>query len=149
VRPHFAHSRALWLALLFTLTTGAPGPARGAPSAGHHASRHEHVLESRVGEATFYGPKRHGRKTASGERMDKNALVAAHPRWPFGSVVRVTNLANGRSVKVRIIDRGPSRRLRREGIIIDLSLAAARALRFAGAGHARVRVDVLKWGRTR
>jgi rare lipoprotein A len=78
--------------------------------------------------------------------MNKNALVAAHPSYPLGTIARVINLNNGRCVTVRIIDRGPTRRHRRRGVIIDLSLAAARTLGFVKAGHARVRVEVLRWG---
>lgn len=69
-----------------------------------------------------------GRKTASGERMNPGAMTAAHKSLPFGSQVRVTNKKNGRSVTVRINDRGPFVR----GRVIDLSPAAARALGFAG-----------------
>jgi rare lipoprotein A len=115
----------------------------------HSPAKGEAVLESRMGKASYYGPKRHGRLTASGERMNKNALIAAHPSYPLGTVARVTNLRNGRSVSVRIIDRGPTRSVRRRGVIIDLSLGAARRLGFVNAGHTRVRVDVLSWGARR
>ncbi len=80
------------------------------------------------GIASWYGKQFHGRKTASGERFDMDALTAAHPRLPFGSWVRVHNPANGRSVDVRINDRGPHIKRR----IIDLSRAAARALGVVG-----------------
>lgn len=83
-------------------------------------------LES--GIASWYGRQFHGRKTANGERFDMDALTAAHPRLPFGSWVRVRNPANGRSVDVRINDRGPHIKRR----VIDLSRAAARALGVAG-----------------
>ena len=76
------------------------------------------------GEASWYGEPFHGRRTASGERFDMNALSAAHNSLPFGTRVRVRNLRNGREVVVRINDRGPHAR----GRIIDLSRAAARAL---------------------
>lgn len=79
-----------------------------------------------------------GKKTASGERMNPGAMTAAHRTLPFGSVVRVTNLGNGRSVTVRINDRGPFVR----GKCIDLSYAAAVAI---GAGGGYARVSVSQW----
>jgi rare lipoprotein A len=104
------------------------------------------VLETREGLASYYAREFHGRITASGIRFDMNAMVAAHPRYPFGTVVRVTNLANGRSTSVRIVDRGPAPQLRADGIVIDLSRRAAEALRFIQRGRARVRLEVLAWG---
>jgi rare lipoprotein A len=86
------------------------------------------------GRASWYGEQFHGRRTASGERFDSNALTAAHPSWPFGTVVRVRNVRNGREVTVRINDRGPSVK----GRIIDLSQAAAKALGMVSVGHAEV-----------
>jgi len=80
-------------------------------------------------------------------RFDMRQLVAAHPTYPFGTIVRVTHLGNRRSVRVRIVDRGPAAGPRAEGVVIDLSQAAARALRFLEAGRARVRIEVLKWGK--
>src|SRR5262247_3938106 len=92
-----------------------------------------------VGIASYYAEALDGRRTASGERYDMHALTAAHPTLPFGSRVRVTNLDNGRSVVVRINDRGPYV----EGRLIDLSYAAARELQFISRGTARVRLEVL------
>lgn len=89
------------------------------------------------GVASWYGPAHQGKKTASGEPFNQNALTAAHPRLPFGTQVRVTNLANDKQVVVRINDRGPYK----SGRIIDLSRAAARKLGIDGI--ARVRVEVL------
>ncbi len=71
-----------------------------------------------------------------------NALTAAHRTFPFGTEVRVTNLANDRSVVVRVNDRGPFK----EGRLIDLSLRAARELEMVGTGTAKVRLEVLRWG---
>ena len=82
----------------------------------------------------------------AGQRFDMNQLVAAHPRYPFGTELRVTNLRNGRSVRVRVIDRGPASGPRQDGVIIDLSRRAAQALDFVQEGRARVRVEVLRWG---
>lgn len=81
-----------------------------------------------AGLASWYGAKHHGKRTASGERFDQKKLTAAHPTLPWGSIVRVTSLTNGKSVDVRINDRGPFIK----GRIIDLSRAAARALGMAG-----------------
>ena len=72
--------------------------------------------------------------------------MAAHPYYPFGTVVRVTNLANNRNVEVIINDRGPSRKHRKQGGIIDISRGAARELGMLRRGIARVRVEVLEWG---
>lgn len=99
------------------------------------------------GLASYYGEDFHGRITASGVRFDMHAMVAAHPTFPFGTIVRVTNMANGRRVTVRIIDRGPGPSARADGVVIDLSQRAAASLGFIPQGRARVRIDVLKWGR--
>ena len=104
------------------------------------------TLEVREGLATFYGKEFHGRTTASGTRYDMQQLVAAHPSYPFGTLLRVTNLTNGRSVRVRVVDRGPAAGPRAAGILIDLSYRAAEALRFIREGRARVRLEVLRWG---
>jgi len=96
-----------------------------------------------VGLASFYGPGFQGEETASGRPFDQHAMVAAHRTLPLGTLVRVTNLENRRTVTVRIIDRGPYGRNRRKGTIIDLSTAAARRLRFVRDGLAKVRVQVL------
>lgn len=89
------------------------------------------------GIASWYGAAHHGRRTASGEIFDMNAMTAAHRTYPFGTRVRVTDLATGRTVVVRINDRGPFVR----GRVIDLSRAAAARLGIVQAGTARVRVE--------
>ena len=94
----------------------------------------------KTGEASWYGKRYHGRTTANGERFDMNALTAAHRRLPFGTMVRVTNLKNRRSLVVRINDRGPYA----GGRIIDLSKRAASILGFQHQGIARVRVEMVK-----
>ena len=91
------------------------------------------------GVASFYGRRFHGRRTANGERFNMNALTAAHKTLPFGTRVRVTNARNGRSVTVRINDRGPFIR----GRTIDLSRAAAREIGMISRGHARVTLEVV------
>lgn len=92
---------------------------------------------SQTGSASFYGGQFHGRRTTSGEIFNKNALTAAHPTLPIPSYARVTNLKNGKSVVVRINDRGPFHGNR----IIDVSQAAAEKLSFVRAGTAQVRVE--------
>ncbi|WP_165669966.1 septal ring lytic transglycosylase RlpA family protein [Metapseudomonas otitidis] len=89
------------------------------------------------GEASYYGARHHGKRSASGERFDQNALTAAHRTLPFGTRVKVTNLNNDRSVVVRINDRGPHVR----GRLIDLSRRAAEALDMLRSGVAPVRVQ--------
>jgi rare lipoprotein A len=95
-----------------------------------------------VGEASYYGPKFHGRPTTSGEIFNMHAMTAAHKILPLGSVVQVTHLENNRSVIVRINDRGPFVGDR----IIDLSFGAAQELLMVEEGVARVRIDVLRFG---
>lgn len=105
------------------------------------------ALETDIGEATYYGRRFHGRLTASGERFDQNALTAAHRTYPFGTIVRVTNLDNGRSIVLRINDRGPfgpAKKAARK--IIDVSRAAAAELGFVRKGRTVVRLEVLEWG---
>lgn len=94
------------------------------------------------GVASWYGRRFHGKPTSSGEPYDMYAMTAAHPTLPIPSYVRVTNLANGRSVVVRINDRGPFLRNR----IIDLSYAAAHRLGYINAGHANVEVELIRPG---
>jgi len=97
-----------------------------------------------VGLASYYGPGFHGEETASGEIFNQNRMVAAHRTLPLGSVVRVTNLDNGRQVTLRVIDRGPYGRNHRKGTIIDVSKGAARRLDFIEDGLVRVRVEVIE-----
>ncbi|ROT94232.1 septal ring lytic transglycosylase RlpA family protein [Altererythrobacter sp. FM1] len=91
------------------------------------------------GVASYYGRKFNGRPTASGERFDMNALTAAHKTLPFGSKVRVTNPRNGKSVVVRINDRGPYS----HGRLIDLSRAAASEIGIVGPGSGTVELALL------
>jgi rare lipoprotein A (peptidoglycan hydrolase) len=92
-----------------------------------------------LGIASWYGPGFHGNPTASGAIYDQHALTAAHPTLPLGTPVEVTNLANGKSVRVRITDRGPYVR----GRAIDLSRGAAKRLGMMKAGISRVRIKPL------
>lgn len=91
------------------------------------------------GTASYYGARHHGKRTASGEPFDQNALTAAHRQLPFGTRVLVTNLSNDKTVVVRINDRGPHTR----GRLIDLSRQAAEQLGMLRSGTARVRVQSL------
>lgn len=97
------------------------------------------VIETISGSASWYGPKFHGRTTASGEPFDMHDLTAAHRTLPFGTQIRVTNPRNGKSVTVRINDRGPFAGNR----ILDLSRKAAQALGLVKAGVGRVKIEVL------
>jgi len=92
-----------------------------------------------TGSASYYGSQHQGKRTASGERFDQNALTAAHRQLPFGTRVKVTNLSNDKSVVVRITDRGPHTR----GRLIDVSRAAAEQLGMLRSGNAQVRVQDL------
>jgi peptidoglycan lytic transglycosylase len=115
---------------------------------GRALCRGSRSVELRVlrGDATYLADFFHGRESASGEIFDQRKMVAAHRSLPFGSRVRVTNLKNGRSVSVRIVDRGPYGQNYREGTIIDLSKAAAKQLRMLRDGQVHVRVVVLSIG---
>jgi len=127
-RRRFIGSTAALVVLLAGCATSTPRAQRtSAPGA------------SSVGIASYYAAKYHGRTTASGETFDNGKLTAAHRTLPFGTTVRVTNLTNGRSVTVRVNDRGPFV----AGRIIDLSRAAAKRLDMIDAGLARVKVETL------
>lgn len=94
----------------------------------------------RTGFASWYGPQFHGKKTANGDKFNQNALTAAHPTLPLPSLVRVTNLENGKTLVVMVNDRGPFAR----GRILDVSKRAAQLLGFEQNGIAKVRVQYLK-----
>ena len=135
--PVLASALALGAALFFVGLDEPPAAGHGAPS---KATRTE------TGLASYYGRRFEGRQTASGEKFSNQDLSAAHPSHPLGTKVRVTNLENGTSVIVRINDRGASAQNRREGVIIDVSQAAADRLEMKKEGRVRVRVAVLEWG---
>ena len=133
-----------WMVVL-ALVLALPGCAARSPAPTPTAGR-PGTLEVREGLASYYGPGFDGRTTASGVRFDMNAMVAAHPTYPFGTVVRVTNLTNQRAVEVRILDRGPAQGPQAAGVLIDLSYGAAQALGFIQDGLTRVRLEVVRWG---
>jgi rare lipoprotein A len=114
----------IWTGAFVFLLAGYAGPSEAARSSkgySHHGGR------ATSGIASVYGQSS-GSRTASGERLREGALTAAHPSLPFGTMVAVSNKRNGRTVIVRINDRGPFVR----GRVIDLTLAAAHALSFSG-----------------
>lgn len=123
---------ALTLVIAIAACTHSAAPKRTATGGGRSGVQD--------GMASWYGGKHHGGPTASGERFDKNAMTAAHRTLPMNTRVRVTSKKNGRSVVVRINDRGPYGK----GRIIDLSEEAARRLDMIEAGVVPVRVEVMR-----
>ena len=114
--------------------TTATVPARPSDPGDPGADR---VPDVEVGVASYYGRAHHGKLTASGVPFDMHAMTAAHRRHPFGSRLRVTDLESGKSVDVKVNDRGPFVK----GRVVDVSYAAAKALGFLQRGVARVRVE--------
>src|SRR5687767_6527304 len=112
VRPRTMVRRSVWIAIVMWVVFS--GCARRVPPPATSGSTP--ILEVREGLASYYAEAFHGKITASGRPFDMNALVAAHPHYPLGTLLRVTNLANGRSINVRIQDRGPARRPQSEGV---------------------------------
>jgi peptidoglycan lytic transglycosylase len=137
-------SRAVGVVIV-SLAAGLAGCAARAPAAAPPGSA-PRILETREGLASYYGREFQGRMTASGSRFDMNAMVAAHPTYPFGTLLRVTNIANGRATNVRIVDRGPASDIRAGSVVIDVSRRAAEVLGFLQEGRTRVRLEVLAWG---
>ncbi len=139
--PFSATLAALALALATsaqaqTAATPAPAPAlTPAPAAAPAAA-----TAGMEGLAAYYSDRLDGRRTASGQVFDQTKLTAAHPTLPFGTMVKVTNTKNGRSVVVRINDRGPTQ----PGRVIDLSRAAASKLGMLRAGLVPVKLEVVK-----
>jgi rare lipoprotein A len=109
------------------------------------ASVSERREETR-GFATYYASRFDGRRTASGATFSNDTLTAAHPTLPFGTLVRVTNLARAQSVVVRVVDRGPGLGPLSKGVIIDLSQRAAKHLNMMHRGRVRVGLEVLAPG---
>jgi rare lipoprotein A len=116
---------------LMAIAMGMTGPAAHAAL---KAAPTVAPADTQVGTASWYGGKFNGRKTASGERFDMNALTCAHRSLPLGSWIRVTNLLNLKQVFLRVNDRGPVPRSR----VLDLSRAAAQMLGIAGLGKVRI-----------
>jgi rare lipoprotein A len=122
-----------WVPLLFMLV-----PAMEAPLVAHQSAPIK-PLKVWVGNASWYGPRFEGRKTANGERFDSEALTAAHPNLPFGSLVRVINTRTGQFEVVRINDRGPYQ----EGREIDVSYRVARKIGLIQPGVRQVRLELM------
>ena len=116
-----------------------PAPQPPAPSIEQPPAAEAPAIYVEEGIASWYGVPFHGRRAANGEIFDMNTLVAAHRTMPFGSILRVTNLNNGRQVEVRVIDRGPFVKDR----VLDVARAAAIALDMIGTGTAPVRIELL------
>jgi rare lipoprotein A len=114
----------------------------GESSENYIRNKNLNVLAVETGTASFYADDFNGKKTANGEVYNMNDLTAAHQTYSFNTVVKVTNLSNGKSIEVRINDRMPQFK----GRIIDLSLAAAKKIEMINSGIQEVKVEVLKWG---
>jgi rare lipoprotein A len=112
----------------------------GCASATRHEPQPGLTGYKETGMASYYARKFHHRKTASGERFDNNAMTAAHKTLPFGTEVNVTNLNNGKSITVRINDRGPFVK----GRIIDLSRAAFSQIEDLDRGVIKVKISVVR-----
>jgi rare lipoprotein A len=125
---------------LFLLACGEKRAVHAAPPPPPPAVVGSPTAQAEVGLASWYGHPYHGRSAASGEIYDMEQLTAAHRTLPFGTLLRVVNLENSKSVDVRINDRGPFV----DDRIIDLSHAAASAIGLVGPGTARVRLEVLQ-----
>lgn len=131
----------LYFRLLLVIVLATLGLGCAAPKAHvrHKPAGHARSVKAVYGIASWYGRDFHGRKTASGEIYNMRAHTAAHKTLPFGTVVRVTNLKNGRRTTVRINDRGPFV----AGRIIDLSYRAARDIGILETGVQKVRMEIV------
>lgn len=129
-------ARFLAIAALFAVA----GCAGGVADTFREVGPEPPAARVQEGLASYYGGRFDGRPTASGEIFDQNALTAAHRTLPFGTRIRVTNVRNGRSVTLRVNDRGPFV----EGRIVDVSARAARELDFVAAGVVPVRLEILE-----
>ena len=133
------------LALFLFLTVSCSASVRYASpkdSARAYGKYSQNGGASFSGRASYYGPKFHGRMTASGEAFNMYELTAAHRTLPFGTILKVTNLANGKSVTVKVNDRGPFKKNR----VLDLSYAAAKKIGMVQSGTARIKAVIVKLG---
>jgi rare lipoprotein A len=129
-------TRLCFLLALLALTACVTPPQPPAPPP-PPAPAAEQPSFTETGVASWYGAVHQGRQTANGEKFDMRAMTAAHRTLPFGTIVRVTNLDTGKTVKVRINDRGPTS----AALIIDLSANAAKQLAIVEDGTAQVRLE--------
>ncbi len=150
-RTPFVVAAALTLAACSSGPAPHSDPLRGLVEPGKSQAVQAHewkapdraIKEDEVqGKASWYGDRHHGNLTANGETFDMYAFTAAHKTLPFNTIVRVVHVDSGRSVVVRINDRGPFAR----GRVIDLSKAAAKEIGILKAGVAEVNVDIVSWG---
>ena len=147
MRTRIAHGLAVFLCVAgLGAAQGNSGSAhdRGSPPQKPKPATKSTLVKKRsrpyqIGTASWYGSYFHGKETASGEAFDMYDLTAAHPTLPLGTHVKVTNLRNGRTVVVRVNDRGPVV----DGRIIDLSYEAARVLHLEHQGIQQVRLDLV------
>ena len=137
-KPVFSLCAALLLSACASPSTEVGGARSTSATAPTPVASTDEGRQLETGQASWYGKRYHGRTTASGAPFDMNAMTAAHKTLPFGTKVKVTNVANGREVTVTINDRGPFV----AGRIIDLSRGAAAKLGFLDAGVTEVRVEV-------
>jgi rare lipoprotein A len=129
--------------LLVLLIVGILSGCFKSPNYSHQSSkRHYQVNDEEKGLASWYGKQFQHKRTSSGERFNMNSDTAAHKYLPLQSKIQVTNLRNGRSVIVRVNDRGPFIRNR----IVDLSYGAAKKIGMLGHGTAPVRIKVIRLG---
>lgn len=145
---HVAHYSFTWSALLWTMCFSSILLLMNCNSGKSPSTSTDSLQawETKIGLASFYGRAFEGKETASGEVFDKEEMVAAHPTYPLGTIARITNMEEGGSVEVRIIDRGPTDENVAEGVIIDLSKGAATKLGMVEEGRIKVKVEVLQWG---
>jgi rare lipoprotein A len=137
MKDSLTRPRAAILASVFVLLTIALSGCAVAPVIT--------ALATQEGIASYYSNDFQGRKTSNGEIFDNSKLTAAHRTYPFGTIVKVTNLSTNAAVEVRINDRGPVKQER----VIDLSFAAAKAIGIDRSGLGKVRLDVVKWGKNK
>ncbi len=136
--------RLIILLVIVSLWVGCAASGMHAPSyTGGSTQNTRQVGRSWTGMASYYADKFHGRMTANGEIYDMYAMTAAHKKLAFGTIVKVTYLSNGKSVRVRINDRGPFVK----GREIDLSLGAAEKIGMVQSGVGKVRLEIIKLGR--
>lgn len=135
------HTRILtvFLLLVFFGCTAAPRYGSGKSTPRKSKKRHAKVI---TGISSFYAEDFHGKLTANGEVYDMYGLTAAHKTLPLNTIIRVTNLENGKSLILRINDRGPYVK----GRILDCSYGAALKLGFVGQGTAKVKIEVIEFG---
>ncbi|MDP8239633.1 MAG: septal ring lytic transglycosylase RlpA family protein [Candidatus Hatepunaea meridiana] len=146
--PHPPYLATLFIIFSFAVYIYSCTPAprfRNSPHTSKHAKKTpKHYKEGQIltGKASWYGSDFHGKMTANGEIYDMNKVSAAHKHLPFNTIIEVTNLKNGKEIKVRINDRGPYAK----GRILDLSKGAAKKLGMMKTGVAEVRIRIIKLG---